>query len=285
MYVLEYSNNDSAASLNSGPYTPAFSFAVGVLKGKKLLLHRGFMTCREVLIREIRRGVFSEGPYANNGLNKSCSVIVFRCNGKNLSAVQNSRQAMERGLKAVNIVEDLMGFKRTILHGPEQIDTSLPKYKPPGKHTLEPAIQAKDLLFLAIGDVRWFKAPQLVSLYALMFRLGQVIGVDNFETIDQIYDILEPKVNKHKLSNVSQFNDVMHFVYCYKGIRVITDKFDALFARRKQLYMWDAPRHSRGYHDHYDLGFDGITQLCDNDCKNYSLKRSFKKLLKESSTE
>jgi len=176
------------------------------------------------------------------------------------------RRVGERRLKSNSKI-----FERQVLAGQKMVNT-IEKYQGWPLTRIYPVIieevPENNLAYFITANKRWLKAPAMLSLYTLLFRIASSEAkfkfIKNIESYDNLFKVLKEAADK---------SSYMEMAYCRvhsKYWPLILDNYQTLFGDRtmKKLYY---PK--GGWHFS-----EGINRLCDGNTNDDVLRKRFEEL-------
>jgi hypothetical protein len=220
-----------------------------------------FDSCREAVCSNIRDQI----GHVDLGevFDKTRLILYFRGHKHRKKPYYNKLHAeFERtitvGTKLVNLYEKELGWPLTKIY------------------PLENDVSRRHIFYYVVGSKRWIKAPALLSLYMLLFRLGHLTHMSRkfsgrFSTFNgAMRSLNELASKKHVTGDLSYFKE--HKDYWM----FLLSNYKRLFGKRDMSDLWQ-PKQSYGG----GLFSEGINTLCDHDTQDVKLKLAIEKVWKE----
>lgn len=217
-----------------------------------------FATCRESFIHWLR------GRIEEENIKVPINRVVFLM-GRSVrydagpSVIEKFRKKFFKdircGVKLVNIIEAHYGWTRTKMYHVNSI-------KPNG------------LAFLITGPSRWMRAPQLLSFYTLILRLGRFSEFDNVNTFRGFCQVSE-KFTTARRRGEEDNSDRIFMKMCGPYWRLLIENMDSLYKGK------DLSRTYSSSHLNQSSGFsEGIHSLCSGNSADRELKKAWANLVK-----
>jgi hypothetical protein len=246
---IKWDNNQSpmAASPYYSP-NPAFAW-FGKKQGDAYLQITGWHGCRETFANELRHVLVNQPaqivhPYTKMTTRQLRILVKFKSEKQKKAAGFKTREGqvtkwMKESVRMVNIFEKYMGWPLTRLS--RVSNQTLGKKKLSTYYTVVFAIQ---------GSAKWLRAPQLLSLYLLIIRLGRFYTVTKkaFKSMDDLNELSKA------ISVRSQEGQANGDAKFFRGIK---PHLLTVLDNRQTLFFYRTARE----HFHYNDGFTGITKL------------------------
>ena len=222
-------------------------------------------TCRETFIQEISDYFEGDGEswyYPGNFDTSRLRLITCRKHGPNIKGralklvIEKDRKWAIESCRLLNIFEAYQGWSRTKLHV--------------GPHMKNQLLTANTFVF--VGSQKWLRAPQLLSLYLLILRLGRMYKyTKGFNSLNDL-EALEAELKKKKRYLTNQgARDVDWMRDGYKHWTTVLDNHKKLFFSQRIR-----DNHLTAFDD------DGINALVvENNCGNNTTRRVWRKILSE----
>lgn len=144
-------------------------------------------------------------------------------------------------------------------------------------YAIEPCKDQEDILpsnlfYYITASRRWMKAPAMLSLYTLLFRVASNNGKFRFDTrIKDIKSFYEILADASKKSSYSE----MYYVGAHISTwPMVLDNYDKLFGSRSIESLYNPGGGAYFFSE-------GINRLCDQDSKDHKLNRAFVKIMKK----
>lgn len=245
-------DEDENISEGGWSYTQTnIEFAAAKRVGNTITTLRQGQGCRESLCEDYRDS--EEVGMDKIPKSRMSMVLYLRSSSRNSTASYNKfKRDMAFAVKIVNIFEKEAGWPLSKMY------------------ELSHEYDKMHMFMYVEGSKRWVKAPQLVSLYSLLLRLGHQSGeIGPFRT----YNALVKAFKRAKKSPMP--TDLHYFKAYHKKWVLILKNYDELFGQRtlKDLYH---PKKSGGNWFYTD----GINALCDGDTQDLLLRAALRKLFK-----
>lgn len=183
LLVVEGHSNNGYSTPTSGIW---FATVGKVVEGKRHQI-TGVCSCREELVRNIFNSIKNTDDGAIKEEYKQADLSALRL----LLVAKNTDSTKEKlfsGKRALNIVEDLAGWKKSVIT------------------TVNHSTYGKDA-WLLTGPAEWMSCPQLISLNTWLIRLS--INYGPLKTDD--FDALEAHIKEIVDSNTATSNDAKRF--------------------------------------------------------------------------
>jgi len=182
----------------------------------------------------------------------------------------NADRVMLTGLKLVNHFEKIAKWPLTQL------------YRASYEH-----LPTHVFIYLMIGTGRWMRSPHMVSLFALLTRLGRFREFEKFRNHKKFLEICEDLIanrddggdgyyDEYYVEEVEDMlEDIYHLKTIYRKIEMIVKNFRYLFGNRTAQYSFSAKAIPRKL-----IYGEGISRLCDKSSGDYAVAAKFAKLCK-----
>jgi hypothetical protein len=235
--------------MSASPYyspNPHFSW-FGKKEGAYYPQVTGWHSCRETFVDELRH-VFAANNIGGNYLKMSTRklniLVKFKSEKQKRAAgfkarVTETTKWMKEGVRLINIFEKYMGWSLTRLG--RVSNQTLGKKKLSTYYTVVYSLQ---------GSAKWLRAPQLMSLYLLIIRLGR-FHKDTKKAFKSMDDLNELSKAISVRRQEGQANGDAKF---FKGIK---PHLSTILDNRQTLFFY---RTAKEHYQHND-GFRGITKL------------------------
>ena len=168
------------------------------------------------------------------------------------------------GVRILNIMEKRHGWALT-----KMVDVEESRYvKPTGFYSTG----AEDIILTAfrkviMGSKRWSRAPHMISLFLLIFRLAS--KHHRFAKIETYKDLADACNQKYK------FHDLEDVTKTFKYWDIVMSKYANIFANLSRKDNFN----QKSYSDNYEC--EGVYMLCCAESNNKILNSRFKRLVKK----
>jgi len=141
-----------------------------------------FMTCRETFIDRLRKQIESNNVVVPKN---RVAFLVGRAISYDCTKITKERfqkrfyEDMRRAVRIANILEAHVGWTRTRMFATNGTPT-----------------RRNAAAYLITGSAKWMRSPHLLSLYALIMRMGRFEAYDNANTIEGFMEITKKICNK-----------------------------------------------------------------------------------------
>jgi hypothetical protein len=142
----------------------------------------GFMTCRESFIDCLRKQIESGKVTVpkNRVTFLVARAVSFSCTKLTKERFQKRFfEDMKRAVKIANVLEAHVGWTRTRMFA-----------------TNGTPARRNAAAYLITGPAKWMRSPHLLSLYALIMRMGRFEAYDNVNTLEGFIQITEKIIDK-----------------------------------------------------------------------------------------
>jgi hypothetical protein len=218
--------------------------------------------CRESVCEYIRQDLRNITDYNIN--THKLHLIIYRRVVKTPSKLDKNLVLFENqvlsGQTMVNAIEKNYGWPLTKVHTVRMC-------------TNQPGIPPYNAFYYIMAGKRWLKAPAMLSLFTLLFRIA-VEGNkfrfrDRIKDIDTLYSVLEETSKKSNSCDMAYFRE--HGEYW----PMVLDNYRKLFANREMADLY----YPGGGHDYFFS--EGINRLCDMDSKDSELNNVFHRIVRK----
>lgn len=221
-----------------------------------------FNSCREVLISELscllQHSVYAPKDISQKDLTKTRLLIGRKLTLPNMSIVRKEHhKAMLRALRVVNHFERIAKWPPTKLFKVSDDD-----------------LKKDEALYLFVGDKRWIRAPYIISMYALLIRLGRWEQFGKFRSHPGFIEACK-EINKKDVPMAAEYDDTIkeydiQFIgpRVYMRLKPLMKYFSRIFGSMStECYYLKAIEGS--------CGADGIGDLCLNKTCDKKLEKRF----------
>lgn len=231
--------------LTDSPFGDNFFGYQFALCTKDLQQATSFDSCREGLVHEVVE-YYNESPYASKQFYKGQTRLLVAKQMDYYAVIEESqkefRKAIMRGLRLVHHFEKVAKWPLCRLYEVERA--------------------FDEALFLFKADRRWQRSPHMLSLFALLIRLGQRPEFSRFRTHAEFVKIcieLSKKKRGPDAYNLKSEDHDLQFIKpkIYLKLRRLMKHFDKIFGKRSAKYFFTQCVDS----DYYYQG-DGIEDFC-----------------------
>jgi len=203
---------------------PLFSWASRPLNGVLKQVSR-WHGCRETLTSEIKRCYFPESSpgtwstfkkngisHPKIGLRRFYIIELFKGNPQAKRTAyaeehaKRSEDSVKAGLRAINVIEKYMGWPLSTVYSVDR--------------------DSIDQIYVVSGPGKWVIAPQMLSLYLLILRLGghPKKHLKHFtEVSDESFNAVA------KAGGYSQLGDIGYWTQFRKKIKLFLDNYERIF--------------------------------------------------------
>lgn len=210
--------------------------------------------CRESMCEYVRQQLKKVSAY---GINiKMLDIVVYRRVPVKLGPAVFQKQ-MEASQKILNTIESHYGWPLTKMHKVELYGDQAKGN--PGNE-----------FYYVRATKRWIKAPSMLSLYLLLFRIGCIEKKHKFSKNITSFTSLFNTLNN--LTKKDSGREVAYYREHGKHWRIVLDNYQKLFGRYTMGKMYTP---TKG--DYYFS--EGINTLCDGDSRDKTLNKAFGELL------
>jgi len=196
-------------------------------KGKdtKIVQSSGPTTCREALISAVYNGLRNKtiNMYGTGGASLGAGCLdrrktrVIHITKNTTKATDKTKKTLisnaERAVKLIRHFEKLAGWKqRTEVFSVEwkEKKTIIAKPKQPGQPVVRKNYSVVQC-FLYVGSKQWQENPQLLSLFALLIRLGRFAKLSPFKSHKQLVENVNGLAKTNGTSDLKHFAKFMEF--------------------------------------------------------------------------
>ena len=236
---------------------PLFTF-VAPPKDNVVVPYVALTYCRESFCEYLRQEL---RKIVKHGINlDKLHMVMHRRVNKSRKAVElkGFETQVLAGQKMANAIEGHYGWPLTKIY--------------PAVASKNPPVQPHNGFYYITASKRWMKAPAMLSLYTLLFRIA-VLEKDlkfkhRIRSIKSLYTVLD------EITEKSGSSESAYYKAHGDKWKLVLDNYKKLFGCRKMedLYF---PGGNSSYHFS-----EGINSLCDGNSKDLVLKRAFSKIVK-----
>lgn len=234
---------------------PLFAFAAPPDKDGIVRAVTRMTYCRESICEYLRQDLRGIAEHKIN--TKKLHMIVHRRVGKSVQPSAVSLKIFQNqvaaGQRMFNAIEKHYGWPLTRIYPLDMIES-------------QRDVPENNVYHYVTASKRWIKAPAMLSLYTLLFRIAENERRFKFKhrirSMKSLFDVLDELAVKYSYSGVSYYR--VHG----KHWETVLNNYDKLFGRRSMKDMYFPSKNAYYFSE-------GINALCDGDTKDKVLRKTF----------
>lgn len=256
----------SIAKVSNGFRDPLFAFVIPPKQGGIIEPITGMVYCRESLCEYIRQDVRGITD-SEIDLNKLHMVIYRRVYARNITkGIKIFQNQVLAGQKIVNVLEKHHGWPLTKIYPVSFADNQKDDIK-------------NSSVYYIVAGKRWIKAPAMLSLYTLLFRIAAAESDFPFKhrirSMKSLFSVLDDVTSKRS------YSEFVYYKAHNKYWQLVLSNYRKLFGQRTTASLY-SPKWSHrrdGWNSQYFS--EGINSLCDGDTKDKVLSKTFEEIRKK----
>lgn len=191
---------------------------------------------------------------------------------------KKQRENLNKGIKLISHYEKLLNWNKTRICDISEF-SGIDKFDEAHKK----AYDRFSFVLVTIPN-KWLYSPQLLSLYLMFLKIGEVGFECKFETHKELMDQLDTFFAQ-KTTNLTSFMSGFHqrIQATYKYWDIFLHNLDVLYKNKTRKFNYNMDSHLEKSHEDsatYGMHLDGINSLVKNISYDKQLKKNFNDLKK-----